>query len=347
MLMRKGISLVALAAVVFIMVILLTTLTISGVETANNAKKMTFASEISLIQESVNSYITKHNGEFPISNSIQVDISSVNTNSKTQFTIEDNDSDNKVLLYQVDYTLLGLTTLKNGLKKQGENDIYALSKDTKKVYYVKGMAIGNKTYYTLTDDLRSTTNISIGSSVNDGIVFVPSVSEWTNTDVTVQVKVPKSYTNVSVNGNNTPNSSDENYNIYSITDTDNYTVTVLYNNGKTALYNVSNVDKTVPMLIYGEQKIMESENGIEAYFSITKSDNLSGVEIVKYENERILESQINSYFQTNGKTVTKDIINISKGVTDMTLYIKDKAGNWIAHYIQIDSNIITKLNGGL
>lgn len=345
--MKRGISLVALGAVVFIMVILLTTLTISGVETANNAKKLTFASEISLIQESVNSYITKHNGEFPISNSVQVDISSVNDPSKSQFSVEDNDSDDKVILYEVDYNLLGLTTLKNGLKKQGENDIYALSKDTKKVYYVKGIAIGNKTYYTLTDDLKSTTNISMGSNVNDGIVFIPSTSEWTNTDVTVQVKVPNTYSYVYVNGNTIPDSSDENYNIYNVSNTGNYTVTVDYNNGKTAIYNVSNVDKTVPMLIYGEQKIMESENGIEAYFSITKSDNSSGVEMVKYENERILDSQINSYFQTNGKIVTKDIINISKGVTDITIYIKDKAGNWIAHFVQVDSSIIAKLNGGL
>ena len=61
---KKGISVVALVASVAIIVALLTTVTISGVNTAHNAKKIAFGTEINMMQTALDAYYTKNNATF-------------------------------------------------------------------------------------------------------------------------------------------------------------------------------------------------------------------------------------------------------------------------------------------
>lgn len=357
--MKRGITLLALIATIVIMGILLTTVTISGVATVNNANKMAFASEISLLQESTDAYIAKNNGEFPISNSIQLNISGVTANSKSQFDGE-TIVDNKVVLYQIDYKLLGLTSLKYGASKNGPEDTYVVSKDTKRVYYAKGIPVVNKTYYTLTDDLKSLINYQVSGSnpiTKDGIVFIPSNINWTKQNVTVQVKIPKNYLSKTVTVNSTEmplTTTDSNYDIYDITSVaGNYTVIANYaidsdspvTNSK---YEVKNVDNISPIITLDKanQQILKSDNPDEtyAYFKILeKSDDLSGVKVIKYENERIKDDEIESYFKSNGKTVYKDIITIDKNVKNITVYIEDNAGNWTADFVTVSDSVYSGL----
>jgi type II secretory pathway pseudopilin PulG len=358
--MKKGMTLLALLATIVIMSILLTTVTISGIATVNNANKMAFASEVSLLQESTDAYSTKNNGEFPIGNSVQLNISQVTTDSKTQFTGENISADDKVVLYELDYKLLGITSLKYGLGKNGPEDIYVVSKDTKRVYYAKGIPVGNKTYYTLTDDLKSLINYTTSDTnpiTKDGIVFIPSNINWTKDNVTVQVKVPKNYSaiSVTVGGSGiTRTTIDSNYEIYDISGiTGNYTVIANYaidaespiTNVK---YDVTNVDAAPPTITLDKdnQQLLKSDIPEEnyAYFKIlSKADDLSGVKTVKYENERILDTEIESYFKSNGKNVYKDIITIDKGVREITVYIEDNAGNWTADFVTVSDAVYSGL----
>ena len=357
--MKKGITLLALVATIVVMSILLTTVTISGIATVNNAKKMAFASEVSLLQESVDSYYTKNNGEFPISNSIQLNIAGVTAGSVTQFDGETINA-GKVVLYELDYSLLGISSLKYGLGKNGPEDIYVVSKDTKRVYYAKGVPVGSTTYYTLTDDLKALINYSTAGTnpiTKDGVVFVPSTLDWTKNDVTVQVKIPKNYLSktVTVNGSGIPlTSSDSDYDIYDISGVPgNYVAIANYavdavspvTNSK---YNVSNVDTVSPTITLdsANQQLLKSDVPGEtyAYFKIlSKSDDLSGIKAIKYENERINDAELESYFKSNGKSVYKDIIEIAPNVSTITVYIEDLAGNWTASFVTVSSAVYTGL----
>jgi competence protein ComGC len=357
--MKKGITLLALVATIVIISILLTTVTVSGIATMNNAKKMTFAAEVSLLQESVDSYSAKNNGEYPISDSIQLDLTGVTTDSKTQFAGEVITGD-KIVVYAIDYKLLGITSLKNGLSANGPEDIYVVSKDTKRVYYAKGIPVGSKTYYTLTDDLKSLINYRTPGSnpiTKNGIVFVPSDINWTKTIVTVQVKIPKDYLSktVTVNGANVSlTTTDSDYDIYNVLGlASNYVVVANYAVDATSVvtsskYEVTNFDNTSPTITLDKanQQLLKSDISAEnyAYFKIlTKIDNMSGIKTVKYENERINDTEIESYFKSNGKTVYKDIITIDKNVKDITVYIEDKAGNWTADFVTVSNAVYTGL----
>lgn len=357
--MKRGITLLALVATIAIMSILLSTVTISGIATMNNAKKMSFASEISLVQESTNTYITQHNGTFPVSDSIQLDVSLVSANSLSQFD-DENIVEDKIVLYKIDYEKLGITSLKYGLNDDGEEDIYVISKDTKKVYYAKGIPVGSITYYTLTDDLQgliSYIDPDTSLLINNGVVFIPSTLNWTNESLTVQVKIPKDYFSktVTVDGSEvSSSSSDDNYQIYDVTGiSDNYDIIANYAIDETSLvinskYEVTNVDNTPPSITLdsANQQLFKSDIPEEtcAYLKILdKSDDLSGIENIKYENERILDSEIESYFKTNGKVVYKDMIQIDKNVKNITVYIEDKAGNWSASFVTVSDNVYTGL----
>lgn len=358
--MKKGISLIALTATVVIILILVTTVTISGLQTADNARKIAFATELSLIQESTDTYASKNNGDYPVRDLIAVDMSQVTANAITQFSGEDM-LNNKLNLYIIDYAKLNLTSLKYGSQANGQNDIYAVSEKTGRVYYVKGMKVGANTYFTLTDELKRLINYSTNTTqpnTTDGIIFTPSETKWTKNGVNVTVKVPKNYTSVTVSANGSNVSPEvsiyEDYDLYNVTGiSGNYDVTVNYKinvtaNLKNAKYSVENVDNVLPELVVDSinQKLMEnSDNGSKyAYMNVTKKfDSLSGVKVVKYENEKIDQDKIATYFRTNGKTLSSDMLPIDKNVSYITVYIEDNAGNWTSEWITVDPQIYVKL----
>ncbi|MCX8075302.1 MAG: hypothetical protein N2749_06950 [Clostridia bacterium] len=359
--MKKGISLIALTATIAIMLILITTITISGINTADNAKKIAFATEISTVQDSVNAYVLKNDGEFPVKSLVTVNTSQITSNAITQFSGESIDND-ELQLNTIDYSLIGITSLKYGALTNGDNDVYAVSEKTGRVYYIKGLKVGSDTYFTLNNELKTLVNYDINEGediLNKGIIFVPSTTEWTNQDVVTKVKVPSSYTSttITVNSTNIPIDTsvlDPNYTVYTVsTISGNYTINVDYNDGtsvenKNTKYTVQNVDNTVPELVIDSenQKILENtENStITAYMNITKkSDNLSGIKTVKYENEKIDQNSINTYFKSNGKRISSDIIPIEKNTSIITVYIEDNAGNWSSEWITVNPQIYIKL----
>ncbi len=87
--MKKGITLAILSIVILLMIILITTVTTTGTMAINNSRKMKFASELALVQELVDEYTNNNEGEYPVSSSLEIDLSSVTSSSINQFNDEE------------------------------------------------------------------------------------------------------------------------------------------------------------------------------------------------------------------------------------------------------------------
>lgn len=361
--MKKGISLIALMATIAILMILISTVTISAISISNNSKKNAFAIELSLIQESVDSYKIRNNGEYPTTNTIVLNVSSVDEKVKEREFSNENIVDGKILLQKLDYEKIGITSLKYGNMTEGEDDVYAVSTTSGKVYYVRGLKIGGKVYFTLSSEIS--TNISktdIEENMQtSGIIIKKSSDDWTNKELTVELRVPKEYKNISVvvDGSNASEGiTQDEYVIYTLTGIKNNVIQISYKNNdanKTVKYTVDNYDNEAPVL-----KLKDEDNNLKpdqiliedtttktksAYMDITeKVDNLSKVKIIKYENDAIKVEDIKDYFANNGTEVKTNTIPIEQGVKNMTIYIEDNAGNYAyINNIVIEDSIFAKL----
>jgi type II secretory pathway pseudopilin PulG len=349
--MKKGISLVALLITIIVMVILITTVTINSRDIMNNSTKIQFASELTYIQEMVYDYKVKNNNVYPTLEEYKFDVSGLTKDELDQFANEPIITNN-ITLYKIDSKIFGLSDLKYG-NGTDEKDYYLLSKNTGKVYYAYGIKFKGMIYYTLTEDLKKLANYTSSDNIissTDSIEFNPTTTKWTNTAIVTEIKVPKSYLNVNVtieqsginNYDLTILSTDDLYNIYRAEGiNNNYTISVKYEkNGSDTLvkeqnYSVTNYDNTNPVITVSQVKsiVDNSNNSTYKYIDIVnKSDDLSGIKSVKYENSLIEVSNINTYFSTKGITV-EDSIPIKEDTSYITVYIEDYAGNY--SYIQI------------
>ena len=152
--MRRGITVTSAAVMVVIILILLGIVSITSYNSIQNANKLVFAIEIAEIQEEVTSYYKDSmDGIYPLSEKVYtVDVSQVTTDSISQFDLETKDVNGQITLYEIDLTTIGITDTTFG-NKENEKDVYVVSIETGKVYYLDGLKVSDKTYYTLTEDL--------------------------------------------------------------------------------------------------------------------------------------------------------------------------------------------------
>ncbi|MBR1884527.1 MAG: type II secretion system protein [Clostridia bacterium] len=350
--MKKGISLVALVITMVIMLLLASSVTVAGFGAFNNSKKIMFATEINMVQEACNSYKSENQGNFPVTDEIQLNISGVSSKARSQFANE-NVVSNTITLSKVDYSKLGITSLRYGTSAEGQEDIYVISKSTGKVYYAKGLKVPGNTYYTLTDELLQLLNLDSDMTIESNIIFATSETEWTSENVVTTVKVPKIYTGVTVSvlnkeGSYTRNeSSSDTYARYVIDDIDsNYVVIVYYSyNGENyeKTFTVSNVDKTAPVL--NLEKVSESVVKRKDSTTVTLilsdiEDSESGVKVIKYAPSYIEgnSDEIASYFKTNGYVAENNIIEMEDTTQYVTIYIEDNAGNFSAMYYSLSND---------
>lgn len=339
---NNGISLASVMVATLLIVLLTSTITISVSKTMENANKISFASELNSIQTSIDTFYLA-NKEYPVTNeNIILDISSVD--KKDVFSDEHIEND-KIILSKIDYDKIGYISLKYGVEDE-KLDIYGISEITGKVYYIKGMRFGSTTYFSLTDDLKKLVSSGRNNDMfsNSPIVFIPSTTDWTNSSVSVLVKVPKIYTNVFVeSGIDTYSLSreDENYYIYDIEKQGNYEVNVRFkdknNNVKEAKYVVDNFDGEKPSINIDNHVVFSEDYESETfgyYNIINTNDDLSGVKHVKYEYGKI-EGNVYNYFKTNGNLVVDNRITIKRGYEYITVYIEDNATNYDVVYIKI------------
>ena len=338
-------------ATVTIMLILMTTIIIAANSISDNSKRISFASEIKSIQQAVNSYVTKNEGEYPTVNSIVVDISKLDPTYQTQFTAnQESVVDGKIILNEIDYQKIGITDLKYGNGKRGTNDIYAVSTQTGKVYYVMGVTISNYSYYTLTSDLSKLLKLN-DNQIDDTdpvIIFTPNKIEWTNQEIKVSIKIPKIFSLLEIKVNGTEISitdpiEEGSYNVCNVSNPGNYSIDVTYRKSEDstensyAKYSVTNFDNVAPTFTLSEAKKMEGGN-LSSYVNISKVENGSGLKKIKYEYNGIYDSAVSDvdknsvkpHFENNGINLdTKaTVIPITKGTRKLTVYMEDNAGNW-------------------
>ena len=150
---KKGITLIVLVTTIMVALILITTIIVSYNSIKQSTRKKEFAREIYTLQKVIEQYEFMNN-KYPIKDEQTVNLLGIDSEFRNQFSSEEGFSKNSITLNHIDLYEAGVDNISRGLKYSGENDIYLFSKNTEKVYYLKGEKIGNDIYYTLTDELK-------------------------------------------------------------------------------------------------------------------------------------------------------------------------------------------------
>lgn len=343
--LKRGITVTMMVITVIILLILASTITISVYSGINYSKLSSWKSEIVNIQNVVKEKLNESSiiDEY-ILGSISVSKDSIpNVEFTNQFSGETVDSDNNVILYALDLGKLGITDTMYG-NYTTSTDVYAISKETNKVYYVQGLELGNDTYYTITsDDLE---NLENTENVLSSVVFVPNTIGYTNKPIKVTVKLPNTSLNPSIGTNNSEIIvgslvNDGDMQVVEVNTNEipgNYIITVSYNDGAkvvTTNYEVNGYDSTTPVIneITSSNYIYKqtAENELKYLTNITASDDNSGVKYLKYIEGNATEDMIS----VSGKVIKDGTINLNKDVNVYTIYAEDNAGNYALKYIDI------------
>ena len=350
--MKKGVSLVSLIVVIVVMTIITGVVVIKISDTEELVSFSTFAVEIYDIQNGVDEYYYRHSN-YPVKSYYEFDVSTIDYKSISQFDKEEI-TNNKITFKLVDLGAIGVNNTEYG---RGTGlDKYVLSESTGKVYYLNGVEYEDVLYYTLTQEAYDIIGIANNNefiSKDDvriaDVIFTPSTLEYTNVPVIVEVKFPSDavINNITVGGEKSV-SAETIQGLYKIvtvneTSTDktgNYTIEVnyTYNNvAKTAKYEVTNFDNTVPTL-----SVTETVSDNITIINVTANDVESGVELVKYVENEIDDV---AYFENYGKVLNDTEFRLNANAK-YTLYVRDKAGNYkilkteeYAIYSAIDSSL--------
>ena len=335
--MKKGITLISLMITIIVLIILLGTTVVSGINSIERAGKIKFATEISYVQELTNNYMLK-NGKYPI---LQQKVVYVSSDDLWQFEKEDVSNGN-VLLYELDMSIIGLSDLKygNGVEQK---DKFLVSSKTGKVYYELGYKVNKNTYYTLNDELSSLIGYRFSSKKNN-IKFINNSTGYVNDAPDITLSIPDNYEVISVvvKQNNIEDIyiseylENDNYKIYNINNiANNYNIEIVYKEDANGTqikdkYSVTNFDSEAPIFKISDIKYLQNNDVKKKYFNVeSKSDNLSGIKMFKYVTNMAVDNEdMKEYFSKNGMPVKDDIIIIDNEIKSVTLYMEDNAGNF-------------------
>lgn len=141
---KSGITLAVLVLTIIIMTILVTIVVINGSNSYDRAIKNKLQVEINQIEILVDNYVIRNSvNDFE---EVVLDISTYSDKEKSQFAFE-TITDNKIVLYVLDLNAIDVQDVNYGTGKDGENDRYLYSKETKKVYYDRGITVGDVVYH--------------------------------------------------------------------------------------------------------------------------------------------------------------------------------------------------------
>lgn len=337
--LRKGITMAMLAVMVAVLGIL-TTVTVTSISnTYINSKLAIWTSEISVVQDLMKE--KKDNLQIVLMDEITFDVSNISQTTLTEQFSGETIISNELTLKEINLAAIGVDNALYGVHKD-KLDIYAYSELTGKVYYLKGFDARIKKYYTLTKELKNKYGDNLTVSELSLISFEQSEIEPTMNAVKVTVKVPKSYTSVSIT---TTNSSitigsrvtETDKYTYLVNDNEikgNYTITVTYTEGeitKNVKHLVDNYDGAAPIisgLIQSNLVYNETESGVEDYMINVTATDESDVVALKYTTGTIAKAEASTYFEKNGVNILKTgKIEFEENINDYTIYAKDKAGN--------------------
>ncbi|MBR5228073.1 MAG: hypothetical protein IKV94_05510 [Clostridia bacterium] len=348
---KKGITVSMVALLVIIIAILTTTITVSVSNSLKNSKLRAFATELSYIQDTVNEHNYATTDRMYVKNEVKI---SPNAEYLTTQFSEEKDSEDNVILYTLDLEKLGIEKTVYG-KGEDATDVYAVSLETNRVFYVKGYEAPDKVYYTLTDDLKVMLSGDDGKKViSKNIVFVPNKIGWANEPIQVNVKVPKEFSNINITTNvaeikvGEMTTSDTNSYVESVVNYENrvgnYSITVTYTqNGvsKTQNYAVETYDVTAPTITVGEQthSTGDYDKSFYAYIENVTATDDNKLKVLKHATLEVNEENAKEYFSNSGKEVDGKKIRIEPYVHKYTIYAEDYAGNFSIQVIEVDSDI--------
>ena len=307
--MKKGISMISLSISLIVILVFTSAVVISSKPIIENSNRTKFVAEILLLEDGIDSYKLK-NGVYPENGVITLNLGNVTSDALVQFDGE-TIQDDKVQLYLIDFEKISIEDKEFGNNEDGQNlDVYAFSKQTDRVYYIKGIKYQGNTYYTLTDTLYNNTrmnNLKYNEIKKGDCIFVRKVDQsivkanrYVSDIVNVDIYVPKDAENISISylgyTGNEPSSSlvtsdKEGYVKYETlcNNATNYTIVVEYvknNVSQKAEYVEDKVDAVAPSIDLTNRQIVSltAEGQTKSYLIVYNIlDNESGIKLKKYE----------------------------------------------------------------
>lgn len=182
---NRGMTLIALVVSIIISLILLSVTIVVIKNSMDNATLTSFGNEINDIQDATASYyvlkneLPKKDDKTVISKAELIDL--VGTTNAASFTEElslNGDTDVNEY-YQLDLYKLESKNSTKGLEAGGTNDIYVISYPSINVYYLKGVKVKNKMYY-------SAINVVAFKKINDTSIDTSEVSTQVVSGMTVK-----------------------------------------------------------------------------------------------------------------------------------------------------------------
>ncbi len=183
---KKGISLLILAITIVVMTILVGT-TITGISLAtNDARLRVLIEELNSIETRV---IEDYNlvGKLPIigeamnKDEVLAKVKAEDRNALLEEMELNKDEDSN--FYQVSLFVLDVQSTKRGIKKTPD-DIYIVSEDSLNIYYVKGVKIGQKRYFSVTQELVNISDVEpveeLDVTLSEKIKLSKKQKSWTN-----------------------------------------------------------------------------------------------------------------------------------------------------------------------
>lgn len=153
---KKGISMVMFVLGIAMVLVLVTAFTTSYNVIIRAARMREFANELNSLQKAVDEY-NFLNGEYPQKGEYTLNLDIVSPNKREeQFGKVTGTMD----FYVVDLNKIGISELNRGISGDEDDlDMYAISKENGKVYYLAGVKIDKYWYYTLIDELKEKLDI--------------------------------------------------------------------------------------------------------------------------------------------------------------------------------------------
>jgi len=343
MIKKQGITVTAMVITIIILMILAGTISFSAYSTLNYSRISVWANEMMYIQDMVEEALNISSAVDFTKNDIAINVNQL-AEVREQFEGETIVEDDTIVLKTLDLGKLKATNTTYG-NLQTDTDVYAISIETGRLYYVQGIEIDGKTYYCLTDSLKNKFELRPAANELASVIFVPSVIGYTNEPISAIVKLPNTYTDIVVT---TSNSEIEigsqvlretiyEYEINTNNIAGNYTITVSYNDGTQTLiskYEVNGYDITPPVIepiAYENILYKETDTATLDYLTDIKATDDSGIKVMKYALGVISGEEVQEYFSKNTNIITNGRINLARSATVYTIYAEDNAGNFSIH----------------
>lgn len=149
---KKGISLIILVITIILLGILVGVISINTTLMTEETREAKFKDEIKMIEDRVKEYYVL-TGTLPVLHETEYNLQEVlaiNTRGKEVELKSDidNNGDASSKFYLIDFEAIGITLNEIGIN-QTVDDIYVLSSDANKVYYVRGMEVKEEVYFSI------------------------------------------------------------------------------------------------------------------------------------------------------------------------------------------------------